>query len=53
MRPESVPFVFFLDSMDPGLSFDVYYSSGGPLVAEPEFFENRTIFAKIIEKPSF
>ena len=46
-RPESAPFIIFLDSMDPELSFKVYYSSRDPLVAALEFFENSKILPAI------
>ena len=42
-RPKSGSLEVFLDSMDRGLSFDVYYSPGDPLGAALEFFENREI----------
>ena len=45
-RPKSVSVEVFLGSMDPGLSFDVYYSLRDPLVAALEFFENRKIWRK-------
>ena len=45
-RPKSVPVEVFLGSIDPGLSFDVYYGPRDPLVAALEFFENRKIWRK-------
>ena len=42
----------FLGSMDPGLSFDVYYSLRDPLVAALEFLENRKIWRKWVENRS-
>ena len=38
-RPKSVSVEIFLGSMDPGLSFDVYYGSRDPLVAALEFLK--------------
>ena len=48
-RPKSGSVEIFLDSMDRGLSFDVYYSLRDPLVAALEFFENRKIWRKSVE----
>ena len=48
-RSESVPLEVFLDTIGPGLSFDVYYSPRDPLVAALEFLENRKIWRKSVE----
>ena len=37
-RPKLVCFIIFLESMDPGLSFKVYYSPRDPFPAKCKFF---------------
>ena len=50
-RPKWGSFIIFLNFIDNFLSNDVYYGIRDPLVAAPEFFENRKISRKSAENP--